>query len=88
MTTSIPIKDAEEISKRRGCPVVIIFGIDAIGDRFTVTTYGRSRKLCRHAADLGKKFSASVLNGTVTPAPAEPMQLPNAPTRWDGIREK
>ncbi len=81
---NIPIKAAEDISKTYDCPVVIVFSIEGNGNTFGVTTYGRTKALCRHAADLGKKFSEAVLNGTVEPAQVEPMDIPDEPTQWEG----
>ncbi len=80
----IPIKAAERISKAYECPVVIVFALEGKGDTFGVTTYGRSKALCRHAADLGKKFAEAIMNGTITPAETEPLDIPNVPTEWEG----
>jgi hypothetical protein len=83
MKGKIPISAARQISKSFRHPVVIIFGIEAGGDRFTVTTYGVTRALCRHAASLADQIASGVLHGTITPA-KEPPQLPDVPTEWDG----
>jgi hypothetical protein len=84
MKGRIPISAARQVSERHGCPVVVIFGIEAGGDRFTVTTYGATRALCRHAASLADQIAKAILHGTITPAAREPLQLPNEPTVWDG----
>jgi hypothetical protein len=84
MKARIPISVAREVSGRHGCPVVIVFGIEAGGDRFTVTTYGASKALCRHAAALADQIASAVLDGTITPAAREPLQLPDVPTEWNG----
>jgi hypothetical protein len=83
MKGKIPISVARQLSERHGCPVVIVFGIETGGDRFTVTTYGTTRALCRHAAALADQIADLVLHGTISPA-KEPPQLPDSPTEWDG----
>jgi hypothetical protein len=84
MKGKIPISAAREVSGRHGCSIVIIFGLEAGGDRFTVTTYGTSKALCRHAASLADQIAEAILHGTITPAAREPAQLPDSPTEWDG----
>lgn len=48
----IPINKAEEISKEFNCTKVIIYAIDSEGCE-CVTTYGKSRKDCLDAAEIG-----------------------------------
>ncbi len=76
----IPISDARRIAKERRCPVVVIFAIEEDTTRFTVTTYGKNKKLCRHAADLGRQFSKAIMQTDVAPSQEEPMDLPDEPT--------
>jgi hypothetical protein len=83
MKFGIPVSTARQVSERHGCPVVVIFGLEAEGDLFTVTTYGASKSLCRRAASLADQIADLVLHGTISPA-KEPPQLPNVPTEWDG----
>ncbi len=84
MAGKIPIDDAKRIARERNCPVVIIFGIAGPdGETFEIATYGETKKLCRHAADLGKQFAMAVFDGTVTPSAIEPKHLPDEPTQWD-----
>jgi hypothetical protein len=80
----IPIKAAERISKAHDCPMVVIFAIQDDGQEFCVTTYGETKKLCRHAADLGRKISESILDGRIAPAESEPTDLPDVPTEFIG----
>jgi hypothetical protein len=84
MRGKIPVSTARQVSERHGCPVVIVFGIEARGNRFTVTTYGSTKALCRHAASLADQIAEAILHGTISPAAREPLQLPNVPTEWDG----
>ena len=91
MKGRIPIRDAQEISERRACPVVVIFAIEPGAERFTVTTYGATKKLCRHAASMGKQIAEKVLDGTVAPEAIEPMELPDSPCMMSAlaaVREK
>jgi len=60
MKNRIPIKDAERISKDRKCPMVIVFGIHDDGERFTITTYGATKKLCKLAGEYGKRLAHAI----------------------------
>lgn len=82
----IPVKAAEKLSKDYKCPVVIVFALEGDGSSFCVTTYGASKALCRHAADLGNKFSEAVLSGVVVPAKEMPSRLPDAPAVFLGLK--
>jgi len=86
MRGKIPIREGARLCKKYRCPVIVCFAIEADGERFTVMTYGETKKLCKHAADLGKKFAEAVMGGTVAPAPIEPTDLPEEPTEWIGYR--
>jgi hypothetical protein len=68
----IPISDAADICKRRGCAYVIVFGVREHGDRFHVTTYGMTKKLCKVAGAIGDQFAEAVLKGNVVPPDTEP----------------
>ena len=60
-TGKIPVKAAEKLANEYDCPIVLIFAIHDNGDKFCVTTYGKSKALCRHAASLGKQFSEGIV---------------------------
>jgi hypothetical protein len=68
----IPISDAEAICNKRSCAYVIIFGVREDGERFHVTTYGMTKKLCKLAGIIGDQFADAVLNGRVAPPEQEP----------------
>lgn len=68
----IPISDAADICKKRGCAYVIIFGLRTDGERFHVTTYGMTKKLCKLAGNIGDQFADAVLQGRVVPPQEEP----------------
>jgi len=81
----IPISAAEKISKQYGCPMVLVFGIEASGDKFTITTYGETKALCRHAASLSEQFAKAIFNQTVAPEQVEPTHLPDVPSVFGPI---
>lgn len=68
----IPIGAARDLSRRYGCPMVVVFAITPSGDSFNLTTYGATKKLCKLAADIGDQFADAVLGGTVGPPETEP----------------
>lgn len=82
----IPIKDAERLSDKHNCPIIVIYAIEDNGDRFTVTTYGKTKALCQHAADLGRKLAKAILDGEVVPATTEPLDVPNGPAIFDSSK--
>lgn len=81
----IPINAAEQLSNQFQLPIVIIFGIEKGAEKFTVTTYGKTKALCKYAADLGNKIAESVLNGKIAPAQVEPADLPDEPTIFESV---
>ena len=84
---SVPIGDARRISRDRSAPLVIIFALDdPRGDRFTVTTYGATKGLCRLAAALGNQIGDLILDGTIAPPQVEPRDLPEEPTASERAR--
>ena len=69
----IPIGDARRISRERNCPMVVVFAIEAGGERFAVTTYGATKKLCKLAATYGDLIADGILHGKIVEAvQAEP----------------
>jgi hypothetical protein len=81
----IPISDARLISHSRGCPLVVIFGIEEGRDRFTITTYGQTKHFCKLAASFGEQFAEAIFDGTVSPPQTEPFDLPETPATYAGI---
>ena len=63
----IPISDAADICKKRGCAYVIVFGLREDGERFCTATYGKSKQLCKLAGAIGDQFADAVLDGRVRP---------------------
>lgn len=78
----VPIGDARRISRERNCPIVVVFAIEPSRERFTVTTYGATKALCRVAADYGSQFAEAVMGARVSPSAEEPTHLPDDPTIW------
>ncbi len=83
----IPIGDARAIARKCQCPMIVIFGIDADGQQFHVTTYGMTKKFCRLAASFGEQFAQAIFNGTVEPPGQEPLHLPETPVSRIGRRQ-
>lgn len=79
----IPIGDARELSRKHGCPIVVVFAIHPDRETFTVTSYGATKKLCRLGADYANKIAEAVLDAQVKPAEVEPLDLPDAPVVWE-----
>ena len=72
----IPISDAAEICKKRGCAYVIVFGVAENGEQFHVATYGRSKALCKVAGAIGDQIADAILSGKVAPPSEEPEDGP------------
>jgi hypothetical protein len=81
----IPIAEGKRLSEKYDAPVVIVFTILDRGETFNVTTYGATKALCRHAADLGEQITHKVLSGEIVPSEVEPMHLSNEPTEWESV---
>jgi hypothetical protein len=78
----VPIGDARRISRERGCPIVVVFAIHPDRERFTVTSYGATKALCRVGGDYARQFSESVLQRIVVASEVEPLDVPDAPAVW------
>lgn len=76
----IPIAAAERLSKADDLPMVIIFAIGGDG-QFCVTTYGKTKALCRCAAAYGEQIAEAVMKGIVEPPAHEPLHLPGVPAQ-------
>ena len=65
-------------------PIVVAFSIEAGGDSFNVTTFGKTIPLCKLAADFGNQISAAVRSGQIEPPPVEPFDATGEPesVRW------
>jgi hypothetical protein len=79
----IPIAEGRRLAEKYGAPVVIVFSLHDRGDTFNVMTYGQTKKLCRHAADLGRQIAEQVLKGQIAPSEEEPVDLPDTPAVWE-----
>lgn len=61
-------------------PVVVTFSLDPDGEHFHVTTYGKTRKLCKLAGSFGAQIAEAVRNGTISPPQVEPCRTDVAST--------
>lgn len=77
----IPVSSARRLSKESKSPCIVIFAIEPNGGKFTITTYGQTKALCKHAASLGSQFEA-IFNEIVVPLSSEPEDLPDSPTQF------
>jgi hypothetical protein len=68
----IPITDAKHIATERRLPVVIVFGIEQGGERFSVASYGMTRKLCKVGVALADQFADAIMTGKVRTPSEEP----------------
>ena len=68
---AIPIKDARELGTKRQCPVIVIFGIEENQERYTITTWGKTKKLCAWAAKIGNDIHNAVTRGEILDAAHE-----------------
>lgn len=84
MPGAIPIGDARRISRERQQPLVVIFGLNADGSVFNLTTYGATKYLCKLAASFGEQFAKAVFDGVVSPPEVEPDNLPDRPAMFTG----
>jgi len=82
---AIPISDARLIGKRNRCPVVVIFALEERDNRFTVTTWGRNRNLCKLAAGFGEDIAQAIFDGRIEARPT-PDGLPDEPKVMEGMR--
>lgn len=64
------------------CGVVVTFAIKNNGEQFQVTTYGRTKALCKLAGEFGKQITKGVKNGTIEPPATEPFDMPPDAIRW------
>jgi hypothetical protein len=78
----IPISEAKKIAEKYGNACVVIFGLDDDAMKFNVTTYGKTKKLCRHAASFGEQISNKIFNQEIAPETEEPKHLPEEATQF------
>lgn len=82
----IPIAAAQRLSETYKCQVVVVFAIEEGGDRFTVTTYGATKKLCKLAAGYGDQIAQKVMDATIVKPLQDERNLERfdeAPGEWD-----
>jgi hypothetical protein len=83
---SIPVESAKRLSKESKSPCIIIFAIDSDGGKFTITTYGQTKELCKHAASLGNQFAKAIFGKVVAPLLSEPDNLPDSPAQFQAAQ--
>lgn len=53
-------------------PVVVAFALHASGDKFQITTYGKTKALCKLAASFGDEIAKRIGDGTIAAPQIEP----------------
>lgn len=71
-----------DFAQRFGRPVVVTLSLDPSGHSFHVTTYGKTRKLCKLAGSFGDQIVEAIQNGTIEPPDVEPFNVPPASVKW------
>jgi len=86
------IRQLEPYAEQHGYATIVLFAIHDNGTEYTVTTYGKTAKLCKAAKQAGDAIHELIQSGrwpiyTIT----EPDGMPNVPTstqrRTDGNTE-
>lgn len=67
----IPLGDARKVAEARDCAKVIVFGLSVDGRHYCVTSYGRTRQLCREASVVADRIADLVLSGALRLSAAE-----------------
>jgi hypothetical protein len=73
----IPIAAAKRISEDAGQDMVIVFGLSkptepGSGGTFQITTYGKTKLLCKLAASLADQIVNRINEGLISPPDEEP----------------
>jgi len=76
------IAAAREYDKKFDRPVVVVFSLEKCGNRFSVTTYGRSKALCTLAAEFGDQIAQAVKDGVIAPPELEPTEGAPVAQQW------
>jgi hypothetical protein len=71
-----------DFSKRFDKPVVVAFSINADRESFTITTYGRDKKLCKLAGAFGARIAEAIKDGTIAAPEVEPFDVPAPSVTW------
>lgn len=72
MKGKIPIKAAQSISDAHDQAMVVIFGVAQQGNRFCLTTYGKTKKLCKLAGSFADQIADLIHAGAIVPPATEP----------------
>lgn len=76
MSGRIPIDDAKRIATERRCPVVVVFGLHAEGNQYSLASYGMTRKLCKLGASFAEQIAACIADGRIQAPQEEPADAP------------
>lgn len=71
----VPISDVRSIGKKRNCLMVLLFAIEEDAERFTITTWGKTKKLCTLAGSYGEKIRNGIMSGKIAPPLRAPIDI-------------
>ncbi len=67
-----------EFAAKFNRPIVVTLSIEPDGQRFHVTTFGKTQKLCKLAASFGEQIAKRIGDGTIVAPSTEPGEVPAA----------
>lgn len=70
--SSPDIKALQDFAEEFDRSVVVAFSLEPDGDTFHITTYGKTKSLCKLAASLGDEISKGIADGAIRAPIIEP----------------
>ena len=58
------IRELAPYAKKHGYAMVVVYAVHDGGEQFTVTTYGKTKQLCKAASIAGEQLFELVKSGT------------------------
>lgn len=74
-----PLRD---YSKQFDRPVVVVFAIERGGERFHISTYGETKRLCKLAGSFGDAIAQAVADGTIAAPEIDPPNPVPVASAW------
>lgn len=71
-----------DFGKKFDRPVVVTISLDPNGKSFHLTTYGKTRSLCKVAGSFGDRIVEGIQSGAIKPPEVEPFDVPPASVKW------
>lgn len=73
-----------DFSEKFDRPVVVAFSLTPDGNRFHVTTYGKTKQLCKLAGSFGDEIAKRIADGTIQAPSVEPENI-DASQTWQRL---